>query len=95
MLTALSIALGKPTRQQTSLSLTAKNSPGKSRDTAISHVLPLQRAQTIANIQLRRTMTTASALKKRSVESNNAKNHWINARLQDQEDSFVNWENSK
>ncbi|KAI8339909.1 Endonuclease/exonuclease/phosphatase [Chlamydoabsidia padenii] len=88
-------ALGNPTRQQTSLSLNAKNSPGKSRESAISHVLPLQRAQTIANIQLRRTMTAASTVKKRMIESNNAKKHWVNARLQDQEDSFVNWENSK
>ncbi|KAG2196876.1 hypothetical protein INT46_006055 [Mucor plumbeus] len=57
----------------------------------IRYVLPLQRAETIAKINLKRTRTV-KAPKERKITFEAAKDHWINAQLMKKEDEFVNWQ---
>lgn len=58
---------------------------------ALRYVLPIQRAETIAQINLKRTRTI-SAVKERGVSLEDAKDHWINDQLMKREDEFVTWE---
>ncbi|KAI9486626.1 MAG: Endonuclease/exonuclease/phosphatase [Benjaminiella poitrasii] len=57
----------------------------------LRYVLPIQRAETIAKINLKRTRTI-NAPKARKITFEDAKNHWINAQLIKKEDEFVNWQ---
>lgn len=63
------------------------NSPAS----ALRYVLPIQRAETIAKINLKRTRTVSVA-KERKITMEDAKDHWINDQLMKKEDEFVNWE---
>ncbi|KAI8092448.1 Endonuclease/exonuclease/phosphatase [Gilbertella persicaria] len=63
------------------------NNPASS----IRYVLPLQRAETIAKINLKRTRTV-NAPKEKKITFEKAKDHWINAQLMKREDEFVQWQ---
>lgn len=58
---------------------------------ALRYVMPIQRAETIAQINLKRTRTI-SAAKERRINLEDAKNHWINDQLMKRQDEFVTWE---
>ena len=67
-------------------------------DSALSYVLPAQRTDSVKFVKLRRAGTRAAS----KIVNNNdntstiaAKQHWVNARLMDREDEFVNWENTR
>lgn len=57
----------------------------------LKYVLPIQRAETLSQINLKRTRTI-SAAKERGVSLEGAKDHWINDQLMKREDEFVTWE---
>ncbi|KAI8638811.1 hypothetical protein BD408DRAFT_11558 [Parasitella parasitica] len=61
---------------------------------SLRYVLPLQRADTIAKINLKRTRTV-NAPKECRITFEAAKHHWINAQLMNKEDEFVNWHKAK
>ncbi|KAI8334874.1 Endonuclease/exonuclease/phosphatase [Blakeslea trispora] len=77
--------LKKPLRSN---SLPDENSPS-----ALRYVLPLQRAETIAKINLKRTRTI-NAPKEKKIAFEKAKDHWINAQLMKREDDFVQWQDT-
>ncbi|KAG2235121.1 hypothetical protein INT48_006502 [Thamnidium elegans] len=58
---------------------------------ALRYVLPLQRAETIAKINLKRTRTVNVA-RERKIKLEDAKKHWINNQLMNREDEFVKWQ---
>ena len=58
---------------------------------ALRYVMPIQRAETIAQINLKRTRTI-SAARERDINIEDAKDHWINDQLMKKEQEFVNWE---
>lgn len=58
---------------------------------ALRYVMPIQRAETIAQINLKRTRTI-SAARERGINLEDAKNHWINDQLMKKQDEFVTWE---
>lgn len=62
-----------------------------SSPSALRYVLPIQRAETIAKINLKRTRTV-NAPKERKITFEAAKDHWINAQLMKKEDEFVQWQ---
>jgi hypothetical protein len=57
----------------------------------LRRVLPLQRQETIENINLKRTRTV-NAVKQRSLTLDGAKEHYLNAQLKKKENEFVEWE---
>lgn len=57
---------------------------------AVRYVLPVQRAETINKINLRRTKTIV-APKSIQIHADNAKSHWINNQLMKRQDEFVEW----
>lgn len=61
---------------------------------SLRYVLPLQRAETIAKINLKRTRTVREP-RERGITFEAAKDHWINAQLMKKEDEFVNWQKTK
>lgn len=61
---------------------------------ALRYVLPLQRAETIAKINLKRTRTVNVA-RERKIKLEDAKKHWINNQLMNREDEFVNWQKTR
>lgn len=63
-------------------------------DSSLRYVLPLQRAETIAKINLKRTRTVNEP-KERRITFEAAKDHWINAQLMKREDEFVRWQKTK
>lgn len=77
----------KPTRSN-SLPNTDDESNSPS---ALRYVLPIQRAETIAKINLKRTRTV-NAPRERKITFESAKDHWINAQLMKKEDEFVQWQ---
>ncbi|KAI9023870.1 hypothetical protein CLU79DRAFT_121763 [Phycomyces nitens] len=76
----------KPPMRSNTLPLKAESS--------IPYVLPIQRQDTMAILNLKRTATTISK-KVRNISTSRAKEHWIYARLMDQEDEFVTWKKAK
>ncbi|KAI8050060.1 hypothetical protein BDF21DRAFT_183158 [Thamnidium elegans] len=61
---------------------------------ALRYVLPLQRAETIAKINLKRTRTVNVA-RERKIKLEDAKKHWINNQLMNREDEFVKWQKTR
>ncbi|KAG0165854.1 hypothetical protein DFQ30_007914 [Apophysomyces sp. BC1015] len=70
----------------------AKTLPSRN-PSAIPYVLPVQRQDTMALINLRRAGSVLTK-KMREITLTGAKKHWVNARLKDQEDKFVTWDNA-
>ncbi|OBZ82545.1 Type II inositol 1,4,5-trisphosphate 5-phosphatase [Choanephora cucurbitarum] len=70
---------------------TRSNSVPNDSSSALRYVLPLQRAETIAKINLKRTRTI-TAPKERKIAFEKAKDHWINAQLMKRENDFVQWQ---
>lgn len=61
---------------------------------ALRFVLPIQRAETIANITLKRARTVNVA-RERKIRLEDAKRHWINDQLMKRQDEFVTWQKTK
>lgn len=84
-------------QQQSKKPLTrSSSSPALDDDaspSALRYVLPIQRAETIAKINLKRTRTVNVA-RERRITMEDAKDHWINDKLMKKEDEFVNWQKS-
>ncbi|CEG64842.1 hypothetical protein RMATCC62417_01751 [Rhizopus microsporus] len=76
----------KPTVRSNSLPL--RDGP----DSALKYVLPLQRAETIEKINMKRTRSILSTTKERRITLKDAKDHWINSQLMKKENEFVHWE---
>ncbi|KAF7729407.1 hypothetical protein EC973_004386 [Apophysomyces ossiformis] len=70
----------------------AKTLPSR-QPSAIPYVLPIQRQDTMALINLRRAGSVLTR-KMKELTLTGAKKHWVNARLKDQEDKFVSWSNA-
>lgn len=57
----------------------------------LRYVLPIERAETLASINLKRSRSVAKP-KQRLINYKAAKDHYINAQLMKKEGSFVSWE---
>jgi hypothetical protein len=57
---------------------------------ALRYVLPLQRQDTMAKINLKRTRTVVTR-NERILTLEAAKQHYLNAQLKEREDEFVDW----
>lgn len=71
----------------------AKTVPSR-HPSALPYVLPLERQESIALLNLRRAGSVMTK-KFREISLRGAKKHWVNARLKDQEDKFVTWNDMK
>ncbi|KAI8973493.1 Endonuclease/exonuclease/phosphatase [Mycotypha africana] len=58
---------------------------------ALRYVMPIERSETLAKINLKRTRTVA-APKSPKITFEAAKDHWINAQLMKRENDFVDWQ---
>ncbi|KAI9259045.1 hypothetical protein BY458DRAFT_278408 [Sporodiniella umbellata] len=69
----------------------SNTAPVEEISNALRYVMPLQREDTLAKIQLKRTRTLPAS-RERKMTLREAKDHWVNAQLMGREDEFVTWE---
>ncbi|KAI8983782.1 hypothetical protein BDB01DRAFT_114973 [Pilobolus umbonatus] len=69
---------------------TTFNPPHDKEPGVLRYVMPLQRAETINKINLRRNRTTITP-KEPLISLDTARDHWINKQMMKKEDDFVEW----